>query len=656
MTRFINQNFFVLCFVLISCLDKQNLIKQDIRLTDLHSYWFESEQTVFAFYTIENRHGFSPDALLQITLDPFADEVVWQNVEEVANVHRHEDALCNEDSWCKSLSIKTDKAPRALQLRYLYHKDGSLSEIYQSEPIVMEQLYPEAKDSLMVFGVFDEGNRYTHWRGWHNFPGLRQEKVKSYGLRRDFSTKSAFIGVESIDVKINNPSLYGVVENCDELESYTEEEGTSINTSPYWLLTPLPEGYESTPWVCTMATVATGVGTTTKAAVGRKNPEFTSVPERLNLEFKETNVVQLLFAACETDNKDQDYLDFQLDRLVFNSENEDLCVDSADFTRSRLTRMFEAKILQARARGDQDVSLVMIVHHTNEDAKEAIQEELEAALIVTASNASLGLKGVFVYDSYGKESLAAELLAVGAWCPTLLGGIDTLDSCFLAPSSRTLGPFEIRLTPVLPSYDKFQELDEGQIKDIQMKSLKFYAPQATNGALYQKISLEPLFFSYYDPLDVITVGSNQRLSYCPTGDEALALAYSTTPEVSPPSFGPLAGLPGYHMSRNSQQDYLLGVNLTYPFLLQLEYKSSVRVGPKNLVSYVAIKRSQNQQDQLGDPRYLLDSVKLGEALKHCTQFCNHPAFNDRSQYNFSISWQDEYATSCYRPAYPQRGG
>ncbi|SMF71095.1 hypothetical protein [Pseudobacteriovorax antillogorgiicola] len=642
-----------------SCLEKVPLIKQDVVLSDFQTFWFASEQTLFVFYTIENSHGISPDARVDINLSPFADSSAWQDTALISNVHQHESAICGDNVWCQSLSIRIESGiPQRIDLRYLYHQDGELAEQYSSTPLAMDRVYPDTNDSYQIYGVFDESNRYVQWRGWHNFPGMNQNQVINYGLRRSFTTAGGYVGSSSLVVNIENPTLYGQLIDCTSFDSFTSELGESSNGDPYWYLSQLGESYDENPWVCSEATVPTGSGSRTRNAIARKNPEFTAVMENLSLRFEESNSVKVLLAACLDGNYDSDYLDFQTKRMLFDRSAADVCIDDEGFNRVTVADYLESRILDARSQSSQEVSLMIVLHHTMAEDAADIQAELENALITLLADAALGLKGIFVYDSYPKAASALEFLAQGVWCPTLNSDGTTLGSCFLSPPNFVRGPLEVRVAPALPSYENYRELDDNQKNDIDVKRIRFSVPTASQGSLLSVFDSDSFEFRFADPLDVITVGSDHALSYCPLEDESQALAFAdaTVDDPSEYAAGLLFGLPPVHYLRDEERSYVLGVQLAYPFLLEFEYSTTARLGPKNVVSYVAIQNRFSSTETVGDPRFLMDEIAVGDALKHCLRFCDQPAFNDQTEYNFTNSWDVEYQNACHRPTYPSRGG
>jgi len=644
----------LILMLLIGCLEKDELVKQDIILSGLNSYWFEQEKTLFVFYSIQNKHGFSPDARIELNYDGEN----WNDVETIKNVHVHRDAICAPSYRCKALSIKLDRKPDVFNIRYLYHKDGELSEEYTDILLDMEVSYPESIDSFQVFGVFAEGNRYFEWRGYHNFPGLSQGQVEAYGLERSFETNSSYTGNQTLDVKLTHPTLFGDVSDCDSSDSFSSEILNGKSTANAWATVPIPEGQEDVPWVCTIATVATGAGTTMKAAIARKNPEFTALFDNLGITFEKSQVIQVLYSTCDA-NKNEDYLDFQVTRMKFASSTTDICIDAADFNRTNLINTLSDKIRDERASNDGEISLSIILHYSTENAGTAAQAELESALTTLVADTSLAVNAIFVYDSFEKLTLNSRLKKRSAWCPTIIDAQETFTSCYLAPSNITFGPLEIKSSPLLPTFTQFEEMEEADIADITVEAINFYVPTTEGDNLLVDYLEDSGEYYFFDSRDVISAAAEHSFSSCSTKDPSQTLAFADTIELdteTKESYGGLGSLPPYHFEKEEDKSYIIGAKLYFPFLMEINFQRRVRIGPKSLVSYVSLKRSSATSENFGDARLLLGNIKLGDALKQCVSYCTHPSFNDRSEYSLGEAWKTKYMAGCYNPTYPVKGG
>ena len=74
-----------------------------------------------------------------------------------------------------------------------------------------------------------------------------------------------------------------------------------------------------------------------------------------------------------------------------------------------------------------------------------------------------------------------------------------------------------------------------------------------------------------------------------------------------------------------------------------------------VVSLVPITRDFAGYQLLGDPKWLASSLDFGTLLQVCTQYCDHPWFDEAGVYQVTGNYSDNAFTGCVEPQYPSFG-
>jgi hypothetical protein len=95
--------------------------------------------------------------------------------------------------------------------------------------------------------------------------------------------------------------------------------------------------------------------------------------------------------------------------------------------------------------------------------------------------------------------------------------------------------------------------------------------------------------------------------------------------------------------------YRLGLSWELPFIGKITFRSSIQ---GTFISLVPFGRSFNSYQRLGDSRWLLPSMDLGELLQVCNSYCHHPYFDEHGTYQIPVTFDSTYQSGCVTPRYP----
>ncbi|MDQ3233642.1 MAG: hypothetical protein M3Q07_17630, partial [Pseudobdellovibrionaceae bacterium] len=554
----------VIC-ALAACRKKVGLEQDPLRFVLAKAFWFEDESTFFLFYHIDNPQPFRTEGLLEMSLN---QGETWQDVNTGTYVHPHESVDCGNQTLCGSLSIRWTQPLPSAQLRYRFHRDAELAESLVIPVVIVRKSSP-LRRSFYIYGVFDQTNVYVQWRGRHFFPGLSHEEAEAYGLRRPYRITGIRSQTNSSDPDRINPSLYGSATVCAGTE-LNPDRISSDRGADSWLMAQVELSFAQ---ACGISEVTDGNGSYSAAAFARKNPIVEPIEQDLQLAFTKAKQIPLIFASCKT--IDQNYLDFQVERMHFPTNRIDYCMDDGTFSRENVLALLYGKVLAAQEPG-QVLALVLILHYTLQELSPTISDVLGQSLAAIANNALFPrVSAVFVYDSFAPESPPAITQPSVIWCPVAGDASTTLSTCAFQPSQIALGSIEIRSAPALPDYENFQKMDDVQKRGATVEDFSIYTPKEPGSGGRLSITQTNDRSYVFNPFDQLPVLASESLSYCGLYDSTEAFAFEILPSSGTQDGGipvsPLSVLPGVHRLQDRDQVYNLGLQLDVPFLVSVRY-------------------------------------------------------------------------------------
>ena len=644
--------------------------------------WFEAEETLFVFYEVYAEQGIGDLSVVEIQYTTDDGEAAWTDVDSVEPIHTHLPVDCGSNARCGSVSLHVPLEPRDVSLRLRYHQDGELALSADTQFHVVGAGPAHISRSLLVYGVFDESNRWVQWRGRHQFPALRNEEAEALGLRRDIRIREQRHGTSTVS-NANNPYGYGRTCPTDFLP--LEQEDVYTNARAAFNATELPTDVSESAMVCASATVVDALGAFSADAFARKNPEVRTAFPALSSPIEEATQLPFFLAPCQY-TISTDHAEMQRQRLMME-DVETWCIDDwqqPGFADTLAAAFWDA--VEAERPAGNDMVLVVGLHQDEDGVSEVVEEALSAVVLDERHRASPRLAGAFVFDSEDRGLSMDELSLSTLWCPSQLPDLN--DTSFPDASVRTcpvlpdlpqidLGPFSFASLPVLAPRDQYLSFID-----------TFSKAQA--GSATALSFLTPTFATTADHIDygdfgVVTFFNEERIdadrddafSYC-IQDETQLFAFRSALLKSPQfqkfiaascdsgKFSedicalaasgvlPIELLPDWHNSAR-ERGYELGMFWDFPFLTRMEYEtvSAGSIGAFGLS--VPFGFAADGEAFYGTQLWTQDTFVIDDLLGQCRRFCEHPTFDSAGVYHVTDDFRTAYATTCYAPVYPAPG-
>jgi hypothetical protein len=637
--------------------------------------WFEEEETLFVFYDVSAEQGIGEPSVIELRYRTDTEVIDWTPIDDFPTVHRHEAIDCGSKALCGSTSIHVPDAPRAVEVRLRYHRDGELALAPYTVFNIVGLGDAHSNRSFLVYGTFDETNTLVQWRGRHLFPTLRNEQVEELGLRRAFLVDDQRTGTAEL---ADADNLYGYGVDCPsdftatDLDPVETDERAVFNTATL----PITASADST--VCAESTVTDAKGTFTTAAIARKNPEVRPAFPVLRSPIREATPIPFFLGPCERVISEE-HEAMQRQRLQLG-DLATTCIDdwdSPDFVDRMIVLMTDA--VEAERAAGNDMVLVIALHQDEAGVSAAIEEVLAAIVPEERHRSSPRLVGAFVLDSDIRGLTDDALDPVTLWCPSRGGSSASGLSCAIAPDipGIELGPFSFGLLPILPS------------RSLYLDFIDTYS-EAQAGQVLSQSFLTPEFAANSDHVDlgdygnvtflndeIISAGDDDAFSYCTQdtpdlvvfrteflgSDKVAALlekecaagnldeefcGYATLGLL------PLLYLPQWH-DWTRESTYELGVYWDFPFLLRMEYEAVTAGAISAFGLSVPFGLSFNGEQYLGSVIWTADEIDMADVLTQCDRFCDHPTFDSAGVYQVSNPFRSTYMNSCYVPDFPVAG-
>jgi hypothetical protein len=654
--------------LLITACRKVSLDYTPAKFSLAQAIWFEAEQTLFFFWKVGSPLGLGNDAVVEVRYQTDDGPTKWTEPKSLANVHEHLAVDCGEGKLCGSASPRVAKEPRFIEMRLRYHHDGDVAKKKIPLEFVVHRGTAHENRSLVVYGVFDETNRYVQWRARHQFPAFRNEEATRLGLRRTFTITGQTYGVDAAPWIATNPYHYGQTSECPA-DFTSAEIDTTVTTSERaaFNTTALPVSAATATSVCAVAHVVDGTGTFVTNAYARKNPETRAAFSTLHSPVKSTVKVGFLLAPC-TRTISSEHLEMQKQRLLLE-DFKTVCTDSVSdpgFS-TTLTSTIQASVSAARAAG-RDMTLFIALHHDDITGtlEAKVEEALAATLPAERAGVSPRVSGAFIFDTIPYLVRNPEVKKLALWCPAL-SLKPTVDSNFGVPDESQvscpvlpdvpglkLGPFSLGSIPILPtrkSYEKFiDKYSEAQAGE--MKSIGALAPERTTTST--DVALDEFGWVTFFNNERITATETDGFSFCSNSNDSLdASRFYFRTDADPETPLPISALPEIQATA-PQSDYELGLLWDFPFLLRLEYTSRLAGAANAVVASVPFGFNFSQKDIYGSEGWIKSDFSLAASLTQCTRFCTHPGFEKSGVYGAGQSWRTAFAERCYRPRFPKR--
>ena len=640
--------------------------------------WFAEEETLFIFYQVNAEQGLREPSVIEIKYATDDERIGWTPIEELPKVHTHLAVDCGIDSLCGSTSLHLPIAPREVEIRLRYHRDGDLALFADTVFNVVGLGEPHSQRSLIVYGVFEETNQRVQWRGRHQFPTVRNERAQALGLRREILIQNQSYGTVG-QGQADNPYKYGVecpdtfvASNLPEL--WTDKRAAFNNDE-------LPVAASDASAVCADATVTDAKGLFTTGAVGRKNPEVRSAFPVLRSPIRDATKIEFFLAPCD-EVISPPHENMQLQRLLF--ENQPVyCIDDwqqPGFVDSLVVAMRDA--VEAERPAGNDMVLVIGLHQDDLGVSEAVEEALAQVVPGERHRSSPRLTGAFVFDSTDHGLTDPDLASATLWCPATINFDEIPDasvrSCALAPDipDLELGPFSFGALPILPTREQYLDFIDTYSKAQagEVTALTFLAPEFP--AISDHVDLDEYGVVTFLNGENFPAEADDAFSYCVPEEPEIFVVRSDL--MQSPAFAntllqacyyglvpydlcaysglgllPIELLPDWH-NLVGESNYEVGLFWDFPFLLRLEYRAVLAGAVSALGFSVPFGIGSPEESYYGTDLWQKNEFSI-KSLTQCDRFCDHPTFDSAGVYHISDSFRDAYAHACYVPAYPVLG-
>ena len=618
--------------------------------------WFSQEETLFIFYELHAQQGLGDESVLEIQYTTDDGSVPWTDLTTLTQVHPHVPVDCGFDARCGSGSLHITKEPRGVALRLRYHRDGELALDARTVFNAVGPGPAHSHRSLLIYGVFEAGNRGAQWRSRHQFPTVRNEDAQRLGLRRPFTIDAQSYGETPVDPR-DNPYLYGA--GCTPGHTPLGWATVGTDTRAVFNPTDLPDAAAPAGALCARSTVHDATGDFATNAVARKNPEVRPAFPVLRSPTKDATPIKYVLAMCER-TISSDHLAMQRQRLFLNGVDP-ICIDDWDNGRlsDTLVARFREDVERVRAEGN-DMVLALALHHDVPDIGPVVEAALAEILSEERDRATPRVAGAFLLDSYTYVVRDSTLDNLIIWCPVQEEpregfenrGTESDTACavlFDVPG-LSLGPLSVAALPILPTRSLYLDFIS-QYSDAQagkMTSLSYLVPERPPGS--DHVSLDGGGIATFFNDEVITADADDAFSFC-QNDEYAGFVFRPT---GTPLVGNISGLATWHTgTRNTSYD--LGIIWDFPFVLRLEYESVIATAITAFSVSLPVGFTSDAAEDYGSEIWLNDTFPLEKTLIQCLRFCDHPTFDSAGIYQVRADFRGTYGSACYVPNFPERG-
>jgi len=503
-----------------------------VPITDINAFfaladatWFDEEDTLFVFYEVSAEQGLGEPSAVQIRYESDEGSVEWTAVVDLPTVHTHIPVDCGVNSLCGSASFRVAAEPRAVSLRLLYHREGTVALDADTTFNVVGNGPPHLSRSLLVYGVFDESNRFVQWRTRHRFPTVRNQEAERLGLRRTFSINDQRFGTDDWAlVGTDNP--YGYDIGCPDAFSPFDLPAVQSLERAAFNSAPLPVDADPFTGVCARSTVLDANGTFSASALARKNPQVRPAFPVLRSPVEDATPLPFFLQPCNRTISDL-HEAMQRQRLQVQ-DVASYCTDNWQLPgfEDDLVLAFQQAVREARGQG-RDMVLVVGLHQDEPGLPPLVESALGRVVPQERERSTPRLAGAFVYDSLSRRLDNSLISNLVLWCPTdlsedLLAEFPdaSVRTCAVIPDNPQfdLGPFSFSALPVLPAREAYLDFVDEFSESVagRVDRLTYRVPAFTPTT--QNLDVFPLGSASFINDEFLNASPEQSFSYCGEAD------------------------------------------------------------------------------------------------------------------------------------------
>jgi hypothetical protein len=644
------------------------------------AHWFENEKTQYFFFSIA---GLRPEQATTIWPSVFElsiDNGPFKPLDFSKAVHRHRIVSCGNGRLCGSYSLKAESPASAIQVRFRYHAESSISRVTSANNSIHPASSGADAQSALIYGVFDATNARVQIRAHDNFGSPNSDQITQYGMERMFEVRDVTLGTLAVadQKELEQRTGSGLLFPADSCDSKLKPARNKTSNAlifrghKAWARETFDANDPSNA-ACFHARSLDQHGQmlTESAALARRNPVLAGDSTVLRTPLNEARRIPIVISYCQDRSEHATlssplFLDYQRFILGLGKTAIDACfsVGGEDQFASDLERVLNRKIADARLAGESsDFIFVIAINHRLTPIirrfHQIISDKLNDKVTQEKSMVSPRLVGAFVYDSSPLEERGISPGAGIIWCPQLDPSIKGQESA-AAGSANCVGyrggradlgifNFVIPMGP-FPTLDTYESHvrefgDRGRARNPQ---LLFQSVRTDVNSL----NVLDKTLTFFDG-ERISVREGEGMRFCLERDEEGVLnnlVFRARIEgESEPQILTLSQTMPLAKSGAAQVNFDLGIQWEQPFWGGVTFEMPVE---GKVLSVIPMSLTGQGQQKLGDPKWQRIDWKVGALVQRCTRFCDHPFFDEAGTYQVNSTWRESWG-SCPQPRYPE---
>ncbi len=638
-------------------------------------HWFENEKTAYIFFSLAEKKARLIDPRWDLsysheTLDGGIQLTEISNIDFSQGVHLHRLVDCGEYKICGSYSFSLDYPLNRATLRFRY--DNASGFAIEKEMIVSNHRSTElfSSFSALAYGSFDEINEHIRIQVVDNFGDLSTSEISRYGMERNFRVTNGTLAnlplssVEQDRATTGGNNIVFPSSLCNTVPVLNQAVTISDHTS--WLQDIFPSSDPKNGFCFLMdfldqnqSVLLSGV-----QGIALRNPIISTGSQVLTTPLQEILQIPIIIKACEDDiNYNLIYDDrfFNYQKFILGTPFEvDLCFYSLDDTQFAydFRVIAESKLNTAKLNNplNLDLAFVVLFHHQLSTEFFTKQESMAQTLYELAqletSYTSPRLVGSFVYDSIGNFLPNFMQQSYIIWCPQQLLSQDTLNIPLAEENCTIFGSVDLDLQVInfvaplgpLPSLDAYNEYvntynDEGLARNPKL--IMQSVPIDANTEIDDSNRI-----TYFQGVRY-TISSGERARFCSYTD--LPFRFRRVSEGKSGTLYDNQTINEAWLSNNAEDEYLIGISWSFPYWAAIDYDTSLT---GEIVSVIPFSQGASALQTLGDEIWLTENWDFGSLTQKCTQYCDHPYYDETGAYQLRSRWVSQSTAVCPSSIYP----
>jgi hypothetical protein len=645
------------------------------------AHWFENEGVAYVFFRLDELPERLVNPAWEIewsarTADGGIEEHKFDFIDFSSGIHLHEVKQCERAAFCGSFSFASPRPIVTAKVRFRYDRHAELSNAVELAVNNHEAASVSLGFSARFFGTFSQDNQRLQVRYVNNFGDPIDGEIDDYGMTRKFRISDAVLQDHTMTEYREATQSAGSAPAFPATfcTSATGTAAAIISNRETWLSDTFPSTNPQNGTCYKVEFLDKNekvLGTANGQAYALRNPVLQNPNHILKTPLRESLQIPIVIRICENEPSVgemfyEEFFNYQRTIMGIRERDSDMCFRigfEGDFETSfrNLTaeRLAEAKT-QNPERSDFVFSVLLHENFSGEFNKvqSAIASQLTTLVAAERDSISPRLVGAFVYAAGIRFKPTGAQTRHVLWCPKDLSKLSIQFPSELGSQSCTIRvPFEQKFGSItvyenlgpIPSWDLYEDYvtKHGTAGLAKEPELKFFSvPTGTNTR--QEDDVQVTFFD----TERYTIATGEFARVCPERLEFDALFFRVRMPDAPDESNSLTifEVNNLWLSEEAAGSYRIGLSWTYPFVGRVDYKFSTNVSVTK--EFIAYQDTDRAREYLADARWYEESFNFGSMVQHCFKYCDHPFFDDQSNYQINDSWNDGLLALCPTPAIP----